>query len=152
MILVPWRFGLTSHEKSASYIHVRANAFISRAIFRTPVHVLAVGDPVVGYIEPTNGTSGSAQLVRWSPVDLEYWARASPVTFPTYFELRSDSIYPLPQLHGGNFEYLRVPHLNVGFFESPPPVRCAQRPFEPIGSFDESAGCPIYGARPAFRG
>ena len=53
-----------------------------------------------------------------SPVALEIWARASPATFPPFFDLHTDNVYPLPQLHGGNFDYLRPPHLNVGLFEA----------------------------------
>ena len=69
MTMIPWRYGTTVGEGGPSFLLVRVNAFISRAFFRTPVQVLAVGDPVVGYIEPTNGKSLSAQLVSWSPCD-----------------------------------------------------------------------------------
>ena len=30
-----------------------------------------------------------------------------------------DNIYPIPQLHGENFAYLRPPHLHVGYFDAP---------------------------------
>ena len=135
--MVPWRVGNTPGETQNSFIFVRLQAFISKAFFRTPVQVLAVGDPVVGYVEPTNGDSRSAQIVSWGPVglvtseihfvicdgshspDLEFWARTSPVTLPNHFEVHTDAIYPLPQLHSHNFDYLRVPHLNVGVFSAP---------------------------------
>ena len=54
-----------------------------------------------------------------SPSELELWARSSPVTFPNYWEIHPDAIYPIPQLNGANFDYLRVPHLNVGAFVAP---------------------------------
>ena len=50
---------------------------------------------------------------------LEIWARASPSTYPNYIELYTDAIYPIPQLHGVNFDYLRPPRLNAGVFEAP---------------------------------
>ena len=134
--MIPWRFGNKAAETQNSFIYVRVQAFISKAFFRTPVQVLAVGDPVVGYVEPANGDSKSAQIVSWGPVglmwpifishsfrvtcfDLEFWARTSPVTLPNHFEVHTDAIYPLPQLHSYNFDYLRVPHLNVGVFSAP---------------------------------
>ena len=49
-----------------------------------------------------------------STIELEMWARSSPSTFPNYWEIHSDALYPTPQLNGANFDYLRVPHLSVG--------------------------------------
>ena len=54
-VLIPWRYGTTVQESSASHLFVRVKAFISRAFFRTPVQVLAVGEPAVVSIEPTDG-------------------------------------------------------------------------------------------------
>ena len=65
IVKIPWRFGTSRNEKRPSFARVRINAFISRAISPSPVCVLKVGEPVVGYIEPTNGDSKSAQLVSW---------------------------------------------------------------------------------------
>ena len=65
--MIPWRFGNTTQESCYSYLWVRIQAFISRAIFTSPVQVLAVGGPVVGFCEPTNGDCRSAQLVSWGP-------------------------------------------------------------------------------------
>ena len=67
VVQIPWRFGNSPAETTASHIFVRVQAFVSRAAFTSPVQRLAVGDPVVGYLEPTNGPSKSAQLVSWSP-------------------------------------------------------------------------------------
>ena len=41
------------------------------------------------------------------------------MTYPNQFEIHQDAIYPLPQLHSANFDYLRVPRLNSGVFEAP---------------------------------
>ena len=65
--MIPWRSGTTAGETLASFVYVRINAFVSKALFHTPVQVLAVGEPFVGFAEPTNGDSQSAQLVSWSP-------------------------------------------------------------------------------------
>ena len=67
--LIPWRYGATAGELCASFIWVRLNAFTSKAFFRSAVQVIAVGDAVVGYVEPTNGKCQSAQLVSWGPCD-----------------------------------------------------------------------------------
>ena len=69
--MIPWRFGTAVGESSCSYLWVRIQAFISRAVFTSPVQVLAVGDPVVGYVEPSSGTSKSAQLSIWSPAAVD---------------------------------------------------------------------------------
>ena len=133
--MIPWRFGLTAQEYGASHLFCRVQAFISRAIFPTAVAVVSVGDPIVGFIEPTNGGPKSAQLVSWSvcvarnipsfplmlfPRALETWRITAPATPPTYWELHQDPLYVVPQLHGLHFSYLRAPHLNVGVFEAPP--------------------------------
>ena len=61
----PWRFGTTIAENANSFVHVRIEAFVSKAIFRTAIQVLKVGESVVGYVEPTNGGPKGAQLFSW---------------------------------------------------------------------------------------
>ena len=51
--------------------------------------------------------------------DLDTWVRASPTTYPARFELHSDALYPIPQLHSINFDYIRAPHLNDAVLEAP---------------------------------
>ena len=65
ILTIPWRYGLTAAEVTASKTQVRIQSFVSRAIFPSATCVLRVGGPVVGYIEPTNGEAKSAQLVSW---------------------------------------------------------------------------------------
>ena len=38
---------------------------------------------------------------------------------PAYRELNLDPLYVSPQMHGADFQYLRVPRLNVGCFAAP---------------------------------
>lgn len=132
--LIPWRFGTTSQEFCAIFIYVRINAFISRALFPTPVCVRKIGGPVVGYCEPTNGVAKSALLVSRGPTavdnilifycchpsgELDTWMRVSPTTYPTHWEIHQDAMYPMAQLHAANFHYLPVPRRNYGVFGAP---------------------------------
>ena len=119
IVKVPWRFGSSQAETRASFVWVRINAFISKALFTTPVRALQVGEPIVGFVEPTNGDSKSAQLVSWSPTDLDTWRCQAAASFPNYWETHVDALFPIPQLHSANFEYLRPPHLHAGIFVAP---------------------------------
>ena len=65
--LIPYRYGTSSQEAAASYLRIRIQAFVSRAIFASPIQTLSVGGPIVGFCEPTSGDSLSAQLVSWGP-------------------------------------------------------------------------------------
>ena len=136
---IPYWFGDSAAERP-SFIAVRIQAFVSKALFSSAVTVLRVGMPVAGYIEPTNGPSKSAQLCSWheaisdknrefffrpyafSPFiigELDVWKTISPLTLPLCWEFGLDPIYVIPQLHSQNFDYSRVPHLNAGCFSAP---------------------------------
>ena len=62
----PWLFGASTSETEDSYIFVRIQAFLSKAVFaHAPAVCLRVGLPVVGFLEPSSGSAKSAQLVGW---------------------------------------------------------------------------------------
>ena len=91
------------------------------------------------------------------------WQRASPATLPTFFELRQDYLFPIPQLHSGNFDYLRAPHMNVGVFISPHLSTALTIPSNPqpllasqlaaqFTAFDRHMGYDLNGPLPQMRG
>ena len=43
--VIPWKYGVSAQEFASSYIHVRIQAFVSRAYFATPVCAIAAGGP-----------------------------------------------------------------------------------------------------------
>ena len=154
-------------------MYVRAQVFVSRALFPTPVCVLKIGDPVIGFCDPKNGVANSAQLVSWPPTavdnvyfsifviligDLDTWIRSSPTTYPTHFEMHQGAIYPFPQLRAANFDYLRAPRLNAGVCESPrlssvltPPLESSTPVSAPAGRTVRSFRSP-YGRCSDFTG
>ena len=156
--LLPWRFGNTTQESTASAIYVRINAFVRRAISPSDFCVLSVGQPVVGFWEPTNGPSKSAHLVSRMPTflitigvflqllfsgDLLTWQRASPATLPNNFELRQDSLYPIPQLRSAGFDYLSATP-ECGNFCAPTPVHSPDGSAQPRPAAGNASGRPIY--------
>lgn len=136
--LAPWRYGQTSIENGRSWIYTRVNAFASKALFakvaqvRTfsaplifglhfhSVRVLHMGQPVMGFCEPSSGDSKSAQLVGWDVSTPDDWKAMSPNSCPRAWGLNMDAIYATPPMSGESFAHTRMPHVSRGCFCSGP--------------------------------
>ena len=116
-----YRFGSSAAETEDSFVYVRIQAFLSKAAFaRGPAQLLRVGPPVVGFLEPSSGSSKSAHLVGWDVANLSEWQLTSHDTFPTSpWEMCMGAIFCLPQLSGRNFPYSRLPKPLYSFAAAP---------------------------------
>ena len=135
--MVPFKYGLTAVESTHSWVFCRVQAFSSQAAPSSGTSFLRVGEPVVGFIEPTNRKAHSAQLTSWDRTTPEFWRLSSPASFPIRFDLNSNAIYRLPQLSAHGFSYLRPPKCNVLRFETPVPASAGAPPAE-VASPDRS--------------
>ena len=89
--LIPLRYGATSGETQNSWIYCRSQAFAAHAAFGAAARLVKVGDPVVGFVEPTNKGACSAHLVGWDLVDISVWRATAPETLPVRFELNPNA-------------------------------------------------------------
>ena len=116
---LPFRYGLSSAETAISHVFCRVQAFTSQAAPASGTSFLRVGEPVVGFIEPTNRQAHSAQLTGWDRTSLDEWRTSSPASFPVRFDLNKQAIFDTPQLSALGFSYLRPPKCNVLKVETP---------------------------------
>ena len=93
--LFPWRFGdLRQLETRDSFIFARVIAFASTAAFSAAACRVSVGEPVVGFLQPSSGDSRSAQLVGWHTCSLQDWQLTAGNTLPpSPWDLCSDTLY-----------------------------------------------------------
>ena len=84
---IPFRYGRTTAEKEFSWIPVRLQAFVSKALFERPARALKLGMCISGFAEPSSGTARSCQVVGWDVCSLDDWRAASPASAPTVFDL-----------------------------------------------------------------
>ena len=114
IIEFPWRFVDSPIETADSFIHARVQAFASRADLPNADVRVAIGQSVVGFLEPSSGDAKSAQLVGWDLCPLLDWELRAANTLPdSPCELNSDVLYVLPQVSAATFSYCRFP--NAGF-------------------------------------
>ena len=59
---IPRRYGSTDREKELSWILVRLQAFVPKALFASADRVVALGSFFCGFTEPTGGNSKSCQI------------------------------------------------------------------------------------------
>ena len=119
VVQIPFRYGLTTAECASSWVFCRVQAFSSHAAPSHGTGFLRVGEPVVGFVEPTNRHAHSAQLTSWDKTTPEFWRASAPASVPFKIELSSHAIYRLPQLSAHGFAYLRPPKLHVLRFDTP---------------------------------
>ena len=106
--MLPWRFG--GIEEYDSFIFVRVTAFASRALFASSADMISIGDPLVGFLEPSSGETANAQLVSWRKASFEEWRFTSANTMPpSPWNFSSDIIFMIPQLSANNLFYTRLP-------------------------------------------
>ena len=74
----------------------------------------------MGYCELSSGATKSCQIVGWDTCTLDNWRQFAPNTVPSAFDLNTDAAYVTPQLSGGSFDYMRLPHVSHGVFEAGP--------------------------------
>ena len=117
--MVPWDYGLTSAECAHSWVFCRIQAFASQAACTDGNSLVCVGDPVVGFVEPTNRKPKSAHLTGWSKTSLEFWRLPSPASFPIKFALNGNALYCLPHLSDSGFSYVRQPKCNFIYLVAP---------------------------------
>ena len=93
--MFPWRFSdIRRLETQDSFIFARVIAFASTAALPAAAVRIAVGEPVVGFIQPTSGDSRSAQLVGWHPCSLSDWQLMAGNTLPpSPWDLCSDTLF-----------------------------------------------------------
>ena len=117
--MLPWRFG--GIEEYDSFIFVRVTAFASRALFASSADMISIGDPLVGFLEPSSGETANAQLVSWRKASFDEWRFTSANTMPpSPWNFSSDIIFMIPQLSAANLSYTRLPHALATFVVSPP--------------------------------
>ena len=139
IVMFPWRFSdLTHLEQRDSFFFARVIAFASTATLSAASCRICVGEPVVGFTQPTSGDSRSAQLVGWHTCDLNDWQLMAGNTLPpSPWDLCSDTpfvflngfpwfhsqfreSFPLsPQLSAMNFVYTRLPRVLFTFIAAP---------------------------------
>ena len=85
----PWKYGVSTRETNSSWVLVRIQAFVSKALFAKPAQIVKLGDCVLGFTEPSNGNDRSCQLVGWDVVEPAEWRLMSGLTMPNYFDLIS---------------------------------------------------------------
>ena len=138
---IPWRYGTNVRETGLSWILVRVQAFVSKALFDSPARVVLCAPPlffsfsvsfsrahpriklghcVSGFCEPTNGDTKSCNIVGWDTCSLDMWRACSPTTAISAFDLNMDAVFRIPQLSGVNFGYKRLPHVSHGVFSAGP--------------------------------
>ena len=131
---IPWKYGVTAQETATSWVLVRVQAFVSKALFAKAAQIVKLGSCVMGFAEPSHGKDVSCQLVGWDVVSLDDWRLQSQLTMPAQFDLISnrghtflslflvnmDNVFCLPQLSAVNFTYTRLPHVSHGVFCSGP--------------------------------
>ena len=72
----------------------RVIAIASAAAFSAASCLVCVGEPVVGFLQPTSGESRSAQLFGWRPCSLFDWQLMAGNTLPpSPWGLNSDIIF-----------------------------------------------------------
>ena len=93
--MFPWRFSdLHQLEQRDSFLFTRVIAFASTAAFSAASCRVCVGEPVVGYLQPTSGDSRSAQLVGWHPCSLNDWQlMAGNALPPSPWDICIDTLY-----------------------------------------------------------
>ena len=129
VLKIPFRYGISSHERENSWVFCRVNAWASQAAFAGSAgRLVRVADPVCGFIEPTSTEKDSAQLIAWDLCDPAVWKMAAPASVPSYFEINPNALFRLPQLGAENFLYVRFPKTNYAFLAAPTPVFSGFRP------------------------
>ena len=106
---IPWRYGRRTAETGCSWVFVRVQAFVSKALFSSPAQIIKLGQCISGFAEPSSGDSKSCQLVGWDVCSIDEWRTAAPQTIPSSFDLTS----------------------NRGFYSfcfGPPPIHCGYGP------------------------
>ena len=167
---IPWKYGASVKETSSSWILVRVQAFVSKALFARPAQVIKLGRCALGFAEPSSGKDASCQLVGWDVVTPDERRSMSPLTMPSQFDLdfnrgvnfphpyspmNMDSVYCLPQLSATNFEYTRLPHVSHGVFCSGPTAGTYALPPQPSDSVADQlrrqhlAQSLLYGGAPS---
>ena len=84
---IPWKYGASVKETSSSWILVRVQAFVSKALFARPAQVIKLGRCALGFAEPSSGKDASCQLVGWDVVTPDERRSMSPLTMPSQFDL-----------------------------------------------------------------
>ena len=139
LVTLNWRFGDSVTETKASFIHVRAVAFVSKCFCDKPAVCAKVGGAVSGFIAPSNDDPRSSHLVGRDLASAETWRAVAPNTFPPHqWGLNSDlsvgtPLFSVTLFHSFGFSAPKAisgaiympPHLPRTHFAhgSPPPVR-----------------------------
>ena len=117
--MLPFKYGLTSSVAAAHrWVFCRIQAFAPQSAFSGGNSLVCVGDPVVGFVEPTNRKPKSAHLAGWSKSPFGFWRLPNPDSFPIRFELNPNALYFLPHLPGEGFNYARLPKTNFLFLDA----------------------------------
>ena len=116
---IPFRYGRTTAEKDFSWVLVRLQAFVSKALFAQPARVIKLGSVVAGFAEPSSGTAHSCQIVGWDVCSLDEWRQASPASVPANFDLAVNRA-------GFYFRRALFPHFKHGQCFRPAPAECHQ--------------------------
>ena len=91
--------------------------------------MISLGDPLVGFLEPSSGDTANAQLVSWRKASFEEWRMAAENTIPAPpWDFSSDVVFTIPQLSAANLFYTRLPH-SLSTFSAPPPVSTVFSPY-----------------------
>ena len=99
----PWRYGDSPDGREDSFMFAKVQAFAGKAAFSTPAKRVALGEPVVGFLEPSAGLSKSAHLVVWDAAPLLGWKLSySHTRPPSPWDLNPDTLYVIPQLAATN--------------------------------------------------
>ena len=99
---------------------VRAQAFVSKALFPPPAQIVKLGSCVSGFCEPPSGDSKICQLVGWGVCPPDEWKAVAGSSFPHSFDINMDAVYCAPHLSGENFGYTRPPRVSHGVFSAGP--------------------------------
>ena len=105
--LISWRYGNDPRENDESFTFCRINAFDSKSLLTiggedfldcaptflpNPAVFIKVGDPVVGFLEPSSGDAKSAHLTGWGKTDFLTWQGARMDTCMVTAVFSSDSL------------------------------------------------------------
>ena len=129
--------------------HLRlGNRFRRASRFPAAAQLIALGDPVVGVVEPSSGTASSSNLVERCGISHfrgnEDFVRAvAPRPIATHgapppairipippWGLSHDALFALPHLSAGGFSYPRLPR-NCVTFAADPPISDVRPPTPP---------------------